>query len=47
MDMVVIKDYYHMPTMDENTYWMKLTHLLLSFSKPQDLLLYIYLNFYF
>ena len=26
--MVVIKDYNHMKTMDENMKWMKLTHVL-------------------
>ena len=28
MDRVVIKNYYHITTMDENVCWMKLTHLL-------------------
>ena len=28
MDKVVIKDYYHMTTMDENVNWMELTHML-------------------
>ena len=28
MDKVVIKDYYHVISMNENVYWMKLTHLL-------------------
>ena len=28
---VVIKEYYHMKTMDENVNWTKLTHLLSSF----------------
>ena len=31
MDNVVIKDYYHMITMNENVNWMELTHMLLSF----------------
>ena len=35
MDKVVIKDYYNMTIINENVYWMKLAHLLLSFS--QDL----------
>ena len=43
MNMVVIIDYYHMTTIDENMYWVKPTHVLLNFSKTQDLLLYIYL----
>ena len=33
MDMVVIKDYYHMTTMDEDMNWMKST-LLLSYFPP-------------
>ena len=32
MDKVVLKDYYHMTTMDENVNWLKLTHLLSIFS---------------
>ena len=28
MDKVVIEDYYHMTTMDENMNWMELTHSL-------------------
>ena len=32
MDMVVIRNYVHMTTMDEHTYWIKLTHLLSNFS---------------
>jgi len=31
MDMVVIEDYYHMTTMDENMNSMKLKHLLSTF----------------
>ncbi len=31
MDKVVIEDYYHMTTMDENVNWMKLAHLLSIF----------------
>ena len=30
--MVVIEDYYHMPTMDKNVTWMKLTHISSIFS---------------
>ena len=30
--MVVIKDYDHMTPMDKNMYWMKLAHLLSTFS---------------
>ena len=30
--MVVIENYDHMKTMDENVYWMKPTHLLSKFS---------------
>jgi hypothetical protein len=46
MDKVVIKNYYHMTTIDENVYWMKLTYLLSIFcSNLQGLLLYIYLYF--
>ena len=34
-DKVVIGDYYHMTTMNENVNWMKLTHLLWEkISKP-------------
>ena len=32
MDKVVIEGYYQMTTMDENVNWMKLTHLLSTFS---------------
>lgn len=28
LDMVVIEDYYHMTTMNDNVSWMKLAHLL-------------------
>ena len=31
MGMVVIMNYYHMTTMDENMNWMKLTHMLSTF----------------
>ena len=27
-EMIVIKNYYHMTSMDENVNWMKQTHLL-------------------
>ena len=32
MNKVVIKDYNHMTTMDENMNWMKVTHVLSNFS---------------
>ena len=32
MNEVVIEDYYHMTTIDENVNWMELAHLLSSFS---------------
>jgi hypothetical protein len=32
MDRVPVEDHYHMTTMDESANWMKLTHLLSSFS---------------
>ena len=46
VDKVVIEDYYHMATMDENVSRIKQTHLILS-SSPWTLgpLLYIYLYF--
>ena len=28
MEMILIKNYYHMTSMDENVNWMKQTHLL-------------------
>ena len=31
MDKVVVQDYYHVTTMDENVNWMKLAHLLSIF----------------
>jgi len=31
VDMVVIEDYYHITTLNENVIWMKRTHLLPSF----------------
>ena len=31
MDMVVIEDYYHMTTTDENLGWMKQTHIYCRF----------------
>ena len=35
MDKVVIEDYKHMTTMDENVHWMELTRLLSKdFLKP-------------
>jgi hypothetical protein len=46
MNKVVIEDFYHMTTMDENMNWMKLTHSLSKkLSKPYGPLLYIYLYF--
>ena len=37
MNKVVIEDFYHMTTMDEDVNWMKLTHLLWEqIFKPQD-----------
>ena len=46
LDRVVIRDYYHMTTMDENMNWMKPTHLLaissLNLRRP---LLYMYFFF--
>jgi hypothetical protein len=46
MDKIVIEDYYHMTTMDENVNWMKLAHLLSNYSlNPKGPLLYIYLYF--
>ena len=32
MHKVIIEDYYHIITMDENVIWMELTHLLSNFS---------------
>ena len=32
MNLVVIEDYYHVTTINENMYWMKLIHLLSIFS---------------
>ena len=44
--MVVIEDYYHMTTIDENMNWMKITHLFsnnsLNLRAP---FIYIYLYF--
>jgi hypothetical protein len=46
MDTIVIEDYYHMTTMNDNINWMKLTHLLSIFSLTLRVpLLYINLNF--
>ena len=46
MDRVVIEDYYHMTTIDENINWMKLIHLSSIFSLDlRGPLLYIYLYF--
>ena len=42
MDKVVIEDYRHVVLINENMYWMKLTHLLSKkISKPQRPLLYV------
>ena len=46
MDRVVIENYYYMTTIDENVYWMKLTHLLAIFSlNPRGPFLYVCLYF--
>ena len=34
MNKVVIEDYYHMTTMDENVNWMKQTCIVKFYSKP-------------
>ena len=44
MDKVVIEDYYHIITMDENVKWMNLIHLL-SKKFYKSYVLYIYLYF--
>ena len=36
MDKVVIEDYYHLTTMDENMNWIELTNLLCQFSPPKS-----------
>ena len=45
MDMIVIEDYYHMTTMDENVNWMNLAHLLSMFSLNMRPFFYICLSF--
>ena len=46
MDKVVIEEYYHMTTMDENVNWIELAHFLSkNILNPKGPLLYITLNF--